>query len=143
MQIMQISSLNMQHTKMYEAESNSTEIIVLGSINDLLINRTGISLPKVNCAISFFKIKGTGQDSLHYLALIWPTVQVLSTPWADSTVVTCRPWVIGHFTLGTTVFRNRITLGIHVGLHTPGTHSKLLYFKHKQSHDQSIWNYRQ
>ena len=66
---------------------------------------------------------------MHYLAF-GPTVQVMSTPWADSTVVlsakvNCRPWVTVHFALGTTVLRNRILdLGIHV--HTPHRHSKSL-----------------
>ena len=54
-------------------------------------------------------------------------VQVLSTPWADSTVVpsakvNCRPWVTVPFAQSTTVFKNRFSLGIHV--HTSCTHSK-------------------
>ena len=40
----------------------------------------------VNCAILLIKRKEIGQDGLHFLAF-GPTVQVLSTPWADSTVV--------------------------------------------------------
>ena len=40
----------------------------------------------VNCAILLIKRKEIGQDRLHFLAFV-PTVQVLSTPWADSTVV--------------------------------------------------------
>ena len=57
--------------------------------------------------------------------------------WADSTVVpsakvNCRPWLTVLFSQGTSVFRNRFSLGIHVGLHThtPCTHSRLFYFKH-------------
>ena len=41
---------------------------------------------KVNCAVLFVKSKDIVQDSFHYLAF-GPIVQVLSTPWADSTVV--------------------------------------------------------
>ena len=87
---------------------------------------------KVNCAILLVKSKGKGWDSLHYLAFE-PTVQVLSTSWADSTVVlsakvNCRPWVTVLFAQGNSVFKNRFSLGIHV--HTPTTHSRLIYFKH-------------
>ena len=69
---------------------------------------------------------------MHYLAF-GPIVQVLSTPWADSTVVLsaklkCRPWVTVHFAQGTSVFKNRLIFGIHV--HIPCTHSRLIYFKH-------------
>ena len=40
----------------------------------------------------------------------------------------CRPWVTVQFALGTTVLRNRISLGIHV--HSPDRHSILkLYLK--------------
>ena len=41
----------------------------------------------VRLTVQFYWPKAkTGQDSLHYL-VYGPTVQVLSTPWADSTVV--------------------------------------------------------
>ena len=53
MQIMQISSLTMHDTKMYEAESDSTEKKwprINHKINDWLINQisTGISLPIIS-----------------------------------------------------------------------------------------------
>ena len=66
---------------------------------------------KVNCATLLVKSKEKGKYSLLYLAF-GPIVQVLSTPWADSTVVlsakvNCRPWVTVHFAQGTSVFKNR------------------------------------
>ena len=66
----------------------------------------------VNCAILSVKSKEIGLDSFHYLAF-GPIVQILSTPWADSTVVlsakvNCQTWGSVHFALGTSVFRNRI-----------------------------------
>ena len=69
---------------------------------------------KLNCAILLVKNKEIGYDSLYYLAF-GPTVHVLSTPWADSTVVlsaklNCRPWVTVHFALGTTVLITTISL---------------------------------
>ena len=73
------------------------------------------------------------QSLFVYYLTFGPTVQVLSTPWADSTMVlsakvNCPPWMTVHFALGTTVLRNRISLGIHV--HSPDRHSILkLYFK--------------
>ena len=46
------------------------------------------------------------------------------------------PCVTVHFAQGTTsVLRTRISLEIHV--HTPGMHSKLMYFKHEQLHTQN------
>ena len=56
----------------------------------------------------------------------------MSTSWADSTVVpsakvNCRPCLKAHLALGATVFRNRISFGIHV--QTPDRHSRWLYFK--------------
>ena len=86
---------------------------------------------KVNCAMLLVKSKETGENSLDYLAF-GPIVQVLSTPWADSTMVlsakvNCCPWVTVHFALGTTVLRNKISLGIYV--HTPDRHGRQLYFK--------------
>ena len=68
------------------------------------------------------KAKKKVWDSLHCLG---PIVQVLSTPWADSTAVPCakfRPWVTVHFAQGTSVFNYRFNLGIHV--HTPCTYSR-------------------
>ena len=51
----------------------------------------------------------------------------MSTPWADSRVVPCakvdsRPWVTVHFAQGTSLFKNRFSLGTHV--HTPCTHGR-------------------
>ena len=69
----------------------------------------------------------------------------MSTPWADSIVVlsakvNCRPWVTVHFAQGTSVFKNRFSLGIYVP--TPCKHSTLIYFKH--AHEQTnIWNQKQ
>ena len=65
---------------------------------------------KVNCAILLVKSKENGWDSLHYLAFRPIVKEVLSIPWADSTVVpsakvNCRPWVTGHFAQGTSVFK--------------------------------------
>ena len=82
---------------------------------------------RVNCAILLVKTKEKALDSLYYLAFR-PIVQVLSTPWADSTVVlsakvNCCPWVTVHFAQGTSVFKNRFSLGIHVP--TPCKHSSL------------------
>ena len=59
----------------------------------------------------------------HFLPTPLTTVQVLSTPWDDSTVVlsakvNCRQWVPVYFAIGTSVLRNRISLGIHVPIHT-------------------------
>ena len=59
---------------------------------------------KVKCAILLVTSKFVGWDSLHYLAF-GPTVQILSTPWADSTVVTCakvncQPSLKVHLSLG-------------------------------------------
>ena len=67
-------------------------------------------------------------------AKIWgfTVVQVWLTPWVDCTVepsakVNCHPWVIVHFALGISVFKNIINSDIHI--HTPGTYSRFLYFK--------------
>ena len=68
--------------------------------------------------------------SLNYLAF-GPIFQVLSTIRADSTVVPSakvnfRPWVTVHFAQGTSPFKNRISLGIHV--HRPGAQNRKNYF---------------
>ena len=62
-----------------------------------------------------------------------PSAHFIIPPWVDSTVVlsakvNCRPWVTVHFAQGTSVFKNKFNLGIHI--HTPCTHSRLIYFKH-------------
>ena len=42
---------------------------------------------KINCAVVLVKCKYTGWDSLHYMYLAFePTVQALSTQWADRRV---------------------------------------------------------
>ena len=68
--------------------------------------------------------------------------QVLSTPWADCTVVlsakvNCCPWVTVHFALGTTVLITSISLGIHMHIDTE------LYFKHNNFMVKSIWKHKQ
>ena len=89
---------------------------------------------------NFIVQKQTNTKGKFALSNLWATVQVLSTPLAYSTVVSSvkvnsRPWVTVHFSLGTSVLRNRINLGIYI--HTSRTHIRLLYFKHKQLNDQS------
>ena len=92
---------------------------------------------KVNCAILLFRSKQIGKESLHYLAF-GPQFRYcpphgLTVQWCQ--VQKCRPWVTVHSSLGTSVLRNRINLDISI--HTSRTHSRLLYFKHKQLNDQS------
>ena len=72
MQIMQISSLTMHDTKLYEAESDSTEkswARISHSINDWLINQisTGISLPILDeFILIYFKISLKRNENLIY-----------------------------------------------------------------------------
>ena len=82
---------------------------------------------------------------MFYLAF-GPIVHVMSTPWADSTVVlsakvNCRPWVTVLFAQGTSVFRNRFSLGIHVHTCTPCTHSRSIYLNMYMRNQ--IWNKKQ
>ena len=88
--------------------------------------------------MQFYWSKAKKQDRTFPLSSLWDNGSGTVTPWADSTVVlsakvNCRPWMTVLFALGTSVIRNIISLSIHV----PYTHSRLLYFKHKQLHDQS------
>ena len=69
-------------------------------------------------AILLVKSKEKVKDSLHYLAS-GSTIQVLSTPWADSKYcrAECKSELppMGDSSLCTksSVFRNRFSLGIH------------------------------
>ena len=78
----------------------------------------------------YWSTKRKGQFALSSL---WVNSSGTATPWEDRRVVlsakvNCHPWVTVHFAQGTSVFRNRFILGIHV--HKPCTHSRLIYFKH-------------
>ena len=69
----------------------------------------------INCAIGQQLKYRIGQFALSSL---WATIQIMSTPWAGSKFVSsvkvnCLPWGPVHFALGTSVFRNRISLGKH------------------------------
>ena len=79
-----------------------------------------------------------------YYPAFRPIVQVLSTPWVDSTVVpsACKLSSMGDSSLCIRYlcFKNRFSLGIHVP--TPCKHRRFIYFKH--AHEQTnIWNQKQ